>query len=63
MGTYRILWQSSTPISGLPAYAEAIRKHAKRILGPDFQLDIRGVDTGSLDLHMNYIQYYMKFLL
>lgn len=57
MAKYKILWQSSTPISGLPAYAEAIQKHAKKILGPDFQLDIRGVDKGSLDLHFNYVQY------
>lgn len=57
MGKYKILWQSSTPISGLPAYSEAIRNHSKRILGPDFHLDIRGVDKGSMDLHFNYIQY------
>jgi Asp/Glu/hydantoin racemase len=57
MSAYKILWQSSTPISGLPAYAEAIRTHAKKILSPDFQLEIRGVPQGSLDLHFNYVQY------
>ncbi len=57
MAKHKILWQSSTPISGLPAYAEAIKRHAKKILGPDFELNIRGVDRGSLDLHFNYVQY------
>ena len=57
MGKYKILWQSSTAISGLPAYAEAIKKHSKKILGPDYQLEIKGVDSGSMDLHYNYVQY------
>ncbi|MHB8831947.1 MAG: aspartate/glutamate racemase family protein [Desulfobacteria bacterium] len=57
MGKSKILWQSSTPISGLPAYSDAIRKHAKNILGPDYELEIKGVDRGSLDLHYNYVQY------
>jgi len=57
MADYKILWQSSTPISGLPAYGEAIKGHARRILGEKFQLEIRGVPSGSMDLHFNYIQY------
>jgi Asp/Glu/hydantoin racemase len=57
MAKYKILWQSSTPISGLPAYAEAIEEHAKKILGKDFELHIRGVASGSMDLHFNYVQY------
>lgn len=57
MADYKILWQSSTPISGLPAYGEAIKEHARRILGEKFQLEIRGVPSGSMDLHFNYIQY------
>jgi allantoin racemase len=57
MGKYKILWQSSTTISGLPAYSAAIARHGKRVLGPDFQLDIKGVDKGSLDLHFHYVQY------
>lgn len=57
MSKYKILWQSSTAISGLPAYAEAIKNHSKKILGPDYQLDIKGVASGSMDLHYNYVQY------
>ena len=57
MAHYKILWQSSTAVSGLPAYSEAIRRHAERIMGPEVTLDIRGVDAGTMDLHFIYFQF------
>jgi len=56
MSKYKILWQSSTAVSGLPAYSAAIKKHAEKILGPDVNLTIRGVDAGTMDLHFLYFQ-------
>jgi len=38
----RILWQSSTPISKYPAYDAAIAAHAKRVLGPNVEVVVRG---------------------
>jgi len=57
MENHRILWQSSTAVSGLPAYTEAIKRHAERILGPETTLDIRGVEAGTMDLHFMYFQF------
>ncbi len=51
MKKYRILWQSSTAISKFPDYKAAILRHGKKILGPDIQLEIRGVDSGTSALH------------
>lgn len=56
MSKYKILWQSSTAVSGLPAYSAAIKTHAEKILGPDVELTIRGVDAGTMDLHFLYFQ-------
>ena len=57
MSQYKILWQSSTAVSGLPAYSAAIKRHGERILGKDVKLDIRGVDAGTMDLHFLYFQF------
>jgi allantoin racemase len=51
MGRYRILWQSSTAISKFPDYKAGILRHAKKILSPDIQLEVRGVDKGTSALH------------
>lgn len=57
MSRTRILWQSSTAVGGLPAYSEAIKRHAHRILGDEVEIDIRGVDSGTMDLHFFYFQF------
>ena len=43
MKKHRILWQSNAVISNLPDYKAAILRHGEKVLGPDFQLDVRGV--------------------
>ncbi len=49
--TMRILWQSSTAIHRMPAYAKSIKTHAGKLLSPGNSLDIRGVDEGTNALH------------
>ncbi len=51
MRSYKILWQSSTAIAGFPDYKRAIEKHAERILGPGFEISVRGVQNGTPDIH------------
>ncbi len=51
MRSYRILWQSSTAIDKMPDYRKAIEAHGKRILGAGFELNVRGVQQGTSDLH------------
>jgi len=51
MAKYKMLWQSSTVIDGMPAYKEAIQAHGKKILGPDVELKVRGVKKGTSDIH------------
>jgi Asp/Glu/hydantoin racemase len=51
MRKYRILWQSSTAISGMPDYKKAIEDHGKKILSPNFELTVRGVKSGTSHLH------------
>lgn len=53
----RILWQSSTPIGGIPEYFDAIEQHAKRVLADTTALEIRGVTVGSSDLHFRSIDF------
>ena len=43
MKRHRILWHSNAVISNLPDYKAAIIRHGEKVLGPDFQLDVRGV--------------------
>lgn len=52
MAKYKIWWQSSTQLGLLPGYKEAIESHAARILSPDFELEMHGVDSSS-----NLVQY------
>ena len=51
MAKYKILWQSSTAISGFPDYKNAIESHGEKILSSDFELTVRGVQAGTSDLH------------
>lgn len=53
----RILWQSSTNIANYPAYAEAIRAHAKSLLAADSTLDVRGVPYGTNILHFRAFDF------
>ena len=43
MKKHRILWHSNAVISNLPDYKAAILRHSEKILGPDFELEVRGV--------------------
>jgi allantoin racemase len=51
MSKYKMLWQSSTAIAGMPEYQNAIEAHAKKVLSSDFELTVRGVHAGTSDLH------------
>lgn len=51
MAKYKMLWQSSTVIDGMPAYKQAIEAHGRKILGPDVELMVRGVKKGTSDIH------------
>ena len=53
----RILWQSSTNIAKYPAYAEAIKMHAKTILSPGSRLKVRGVPFGTSLLHFRAFDF------
>jgi hypothetical protein len=46
MRKYKILWQSSTAIAEFPEYKNAIEAHAKKILSPNFEIEVRGVQKG-----------------
>lgn len=63
MSKYRILWQSSTAISGFPEYKKAIETHAAKILSPDFELTVRGVKSGTSDLHFLAFDFLNNFQL
>ena len=51
----RIWWQSSTAIhkKELTEYREALTRHLNSVKRPDTELSVRGVESGSLDLHFN----------
>jgi len=51
MRKYKILWQSSTAIAEFPEYKNAIEAHAKKILSPNFEIEVRGVQKGTADIH------------
>lgn len=56
MAKYKIWWQSSTVLGGLPGYKEAVEGHAKKVLGPDFELEMHGVPYGTNDLQYLYFE-------
>jgi Asp/Glu/hydantoin racemase len=53
----KIWWQSSTPINQphMADYRRALGAHLDAVRRPDAQVDINGVDGGSLDLHYNAV--------
>jgi allantoin racemase len=51
MSKHRILWQSSTVISGLPDYEKAIYEHGQKVLSHDFVLTVRGLSKGGSQIH------------
>lgn len=55
--TMRIWWQSSTPIGQphMTEYRSALGAHLDAVRRTDAQVDINGVDGGSLDLHYNAV--------
>ena len=53
----RILWQSSTAIHRLPAYARAIQTHAESVLAQGSSLAIRGVQEGTNALHFRAFDF------
>lgn len=54
---FRILWQSSTALDGLPKYREAIETHARNVLSPGSEIVVRGVARGVSDLHFRSIDF------
>jgi Asp/Glu/hydantoin racemase len=51
----KIWWQSSTPIHRLHDYRNALTAHLNEIKRWDTQVDVNGVDNGSMDLHYNAV--------
>jgi len=51
----KIWWQSSTPIHRLHDYRSTLAEHLNSVKRPDTEVDINGVDDGSMDLHYNAV--------
>jgi Asp/Glu/hydantoin racemase len=51
----KIWWQSSTPIHRLNDYRNMLTDHLNSVKRPDTEIDINGVDNGSMDLHYNAV--------
>src|SRR5512136_1088128 len=51
----KIWWQSSTPIHRLNDYRNTLTDHLNSVKRPDTEIDINGVDNGSMDLHYNAV--------
>ena len=49
----KIWWQSSTPIHRLNDYRNSLTDQLNAIKRADTEIDINGVDNGSMDLHYN----------
>lgn len=56
MAKYKIWWQSSTVLGGLPGYKEAVEGHARKVLGSDFELEMHGVPYGTNELQYLYFE-------
>jgi len=60
MPKYKIWWQSSIELEGDPLldeYVKAIKEHSKKILSPDFEIEIRGVKKGTFSLEYMYFEF------
>ena len=51
----KIWWQSSTPIHRLHDYRSTLSEHLNSVKRPETEIDINGVDDGSMDLHYNAV--------
>lgn len=51
----KIWWQSSTPIHRLNDYRNSLTDQLNSIKRADTEVDINGVDNGSMDLHYNAV--------
>ena len=51
----KIWWQSSTPIHRLHDYRNTLSGHLNSVKRPETEIDINGVDDGSMDLHYNAV--------
>ena len=51
----KIWWQSSTPIHRLHDYRNTLSEHLNGVKRPETEIDINGVDDGSMDLHYNAV--------
>lgn len=51
----RIWWQSSTPIHRLHDYRNTLTEHLNGVKRPETEIQISGVDDGSMDLHFNAV--------
>jgi Asp/Glu/hydantoin racemase len=51
----KIWWQSSTPIHRLNDYRNSLTEQLNNIKRADTEIDINGVDDGSMDLHYNAV--------
>jgi Asp/Glu/hydantoin racemase len=54
---YKILWLSSATLGKYPDYKDAILRHGRKILSPEFELETRGVKRGSSVLHYYYVEF------
>ena len=57
MSRKKILWQSSTVIANFIDYNNAIKQHAEKILGSDYEIIVRGVNKGTPDLHFQTFDF------
>ena len=51
----KIWWQSSTPIHRLNDYRNSLTDQLNSIKRADTEIDINGVDNGSMDLHYSAV--------
>jgi Asp/Glu/hydantoin racemase len=61
MSKRKLLWQSSTVIARFPDYNNAIIRHAKKILGSNFEIVVRGVNKGTPDIHFQTYDFLNNF--
>ena len=60
MNENKIWWQSSTALDALPilkTYAESLRSHAKKVLSPGFEIELKGVSRGTFEVQNPYFEY------
>jgi Asp/Glu/hydantoin racemase len=54
---YKIWWQSSTVLDPESDYAKSIENHSTKILNPDFELEVHGVNRGTSELHYMFFEF------